>query len=67
MPVLLECIVWQFSLFVLSSASDIAGLDMISSAFRSVSKAAAMLTALILSVLTVFIISTAVVLLAGNG
>ncbi|MBQ9460789.1 MAG: hypothetical protein IJU51_02565 [Clostridia bacterium] len=67
LPVLLECIIWQLSLFLMSSVSDIAGLDMISSAFRSVSKAAAMLTALLLSVLTVFIISTAIVLLIGKG
>ncbi len=66
LPVLLECIIWQLSLFALSSVADIAGLDMISGAFRSVSKAAAMLTALVLSVLTVFIISTAIILLAGR-
>ncbi len=67
LPVLLECIIWQLALFMLSSVSDIAGLEMISSAFRSVSKVASMLTALLLSVLTVFIITTAVILLAGKG
>ena len=59
--------IWQLALFMLSSVSDIAGLEMISSAFRSVSKVASMLTALLLSVLTVFIITTAVILLAGKG
>lgn len=67
LPVLFECIVWQFALFVLSSAADISGISRLGNVFRTVSKAAAMLTALLLCTLTVFIISTVIVLLAYKG
>ncbi len=67
LPVLFECIVWQFSLFVLSSAADISGISRLSKVFGTVSKAAGMLTALLLCTLTVFIISTVIVLLAAQG
>ena len=67
LPVLTECIVWQLALFTLSSAADISGISRLGEIFRTVSKAAAMLTALLLSVLTVFIISTVIVLLVYRG
>ena len=67
LPVLIECIVWQIALFFLSSAADISGISRLGEIFRTVSKAAAMLTALLLSVLTVFIISTVIVLLVYRG
>lgn len=66
LPVLLECIVWQFSLFVLSSAADITGLTQMSGLFKTVGKAAGMLTAALLSLLTVLIISTVIVMLTGQ-
>ncbi len=66
LPVLLESILWQFSLFLLSSAADIVGLSSMGSVFKTVSKAAAMLTALVLSVAAVFIISTALMLTAAR-
>lgn len=67
LPVLLECIVWQFSTFLLSSVSEILGLSQMTGLFSSVSKACGMLTALVLCVLVVFIISTVMLLLAGRG
>ena len=66
LPVLMECILWQMSLFVLSSAADIAGVSQMGGVFKSVSKAVGMLTAMLFCVLTVFIISTVVILLAGR-
>lgn len=65
-PVLAECVIWQLSLFILSSFSEILGLSQASGLFRSVSKSAGMLTALLLCTLTVFIIGTVVILLAGR-
>ena len=65
-PVLAECLIWQFSLFLLSSFSDILGLSQASGLFKSVSKSAGMLTALLLCTLTVIIIGTVVLLLAGR-
>ncbi len=67
LPVLLECIIWQFSLFLLSSVSEILGLAQMTGLLKAVSKCAGMLTALLLCVLTVFIITTVIILLAGKG
>lgn len=66
LPVLAECVIWQFSLFLLSSVSEISGLDRMMGLFRSVSKAAGMMTALLLCVLTVFMISTVMILIVGQ-
>lgn len=66
MPVAAECIVWQFSMFVLASAGDIMGLNTMTKIFRNVSKAVAMMTGLLFCVLAVFVISTGIILLAGR-
>ena len=66
LPVLLECILWQFSLFLLSGAADMMGITAMSAVFKTVSKAAAMLTALLAAVLVVFVISTVIILLASR-
>ena len=66
MPVAMECIVWQFSMFVLASAGDIMGLGTMTKIFRNVSKAVAMMTGLLFCVLAVFMISTGIILLAGR-
>ncbi len=67
LPAAMECIVWQFALFVLASAGDIMGLSSMTKIFRSVSKAVGMMTALLFCVLTVFIIATGVILMTGRG
>ncbi len=67
LPSAAECIVWQFALFVLSSAGDFMGLSVMSGLFRSISKAVAMMTALLFCVMTVFIISTGMILMTGRG
>ena len=66
MPVAVECIVWQFSMFVLASAGDIMGLGTMTRIFRSVSKAVAMMTGLLFCVMAVFVISTGIILLLGR-
>lgn len=66
MPVAAECIVWQFSMFVLASAGDIMGLNTMTKIFRNVSKAVAMMTGLLFCVLAVLVISTGIILLAGR-
>ena len=66
LPVAFECIVWQFSMFVLSSAGDIMGLSSMTKIFKSVSKAVAMMTGLLFCVLAVVVISTGMILLIGR-
>lgn len=66
LPVLLECVVWQFSLFLLTSCADICGIGQMSGLFKAVSKAVGMLIALLLCVLTVFIISSVMILLIAK-
>ena len=66
LPVLSECVIWQFSLFLLSTVAEISGLDRMTGLFKGISKAVGMMTALLLCVLTVFIISTVMILLVGK-
>ena len=66
LPVLIECIVWQFSLFFLSSASDIFGLSQMTGLFKMISKVVAMMVAVILCIMTIFILSTVIILFVGK-
>lgn len=66
LPVLIECIVWQFSLFFLSSASDIFGLSQMTGVFKIVSKVVSMIVAVLLCTMTIFIISTVIILIVGK-
>ncbi len=66
LPVLAECIIWQFSLFLLGAVSDICGITQMSGLFRAVSKTAGILTALLLCVMTVFVIGTVMILLLAR-
>lgn len=66
LPVLVECILWQMSLFLLSGASEILGLGRMKSVFTAVSTVVSMLTAVLACILTVFIISTVIILMSGK-
>ena len=66
MPVAMECIVWQFSMFVLSSAGDIMGLNDMTKIFRNISKAVAMMTGLLFCALAEVVISTGIILVIGR-
>lgn len=66
LPVLIECVVWQFSLFFLSSASDIFGLSQMTGVFKTISKVVSMIIAVILCTMTIFILSTVIILLVGK-
>lgn len=65
LPVLLELCIWRLALYVLSSLCDLFGLGAASAFLRAVSGAAGLLTAICLCVGLLFIISAAVVALAG--
>lgn len=66
LPVLAECIIWQFSLFLLSSALDIFGLGQMTNIFKTISKVISMIVAILLCTMTIFIISTVIILLVGK-
>ncbi len=66
LPILTECIIWQFSLFLLSSVSDILGLVRMKSVYGTISTVASMLMAILLCILTIFIISTVIILMVGK-
>lgn len=66
LPVLIECILWQFSLFLLSSVSDILGLGRMKSVYGTITTVASMLTAILICILTIFIISTVIILMVGK-
>ncbi len=66
LPILIECMLWQFSLFILTSASDILGLGRMKSVYGTISTVASMLMAILLCILTIFIISTVIILMVGK-
>ena len=67
LPVLLECTIWRMALYVLDSSAEILGLSQMRGVFKALSDAAGLLTAVIICILTVFIITTVVILSAGKG
>ena len=66
LPILIECVLWQFSLFLLSSVSDILGLARMKSVYGTITTVTSMLTAILLCILTIFIISTVIILMVGK-
>lgn len=67
LPVLLECTIWRMALYVLDSSAEILGLSQMRGVFKALSGAAGLLTAVIICILMVFIITTVVILVAGRG
>ena len=67
LPVILECILWQLSLSLLSGSSEILGINSMKKVFSAVSSVISMLTAVLACIVAVLIISTVAVLLASAG
>ena len=67
LPVLLECTIWRMALYVLDSSAEILGLSQMRGVFKALSGVAGLLTAVIICILMVFIITTVVILVAGRG
>ena len=67
LPVLLECTIWRMALYVLDSSAEILGLSQMRGVFKVLSGAAGLMTAVIICILMVFIITTVVILVAGRG
>lgn len=67
LPLLTECLIWRISLSLLSGISDILGERDIKPVFSAISTAIAMITAVMMCMLTIFIISSVTLLLSGGG
>lgn len=67
MPLLMECMVWQLCFFLITTASRLLSLEPLSRALDGAASAVRLLTALLLSMLVLFIISTVTVIIAGGG
>lgn len=66
LPVLLECCVWQITLFCTAAAGDIFGLKSLSTLLQAVSKVISMMIALLVCLMFVFVITTVIILLVGR-
>ncbi len=66
LPVLIECILWRGVLVVLAAAGETFGTDRMKTVFSMLSDAVGMLTAVLLCVLSVFIISTVIIMIVGS-
>lgn len=67
LPVLIRCLLWIFSLNISASIGDILGTDSICKLLRSASKVVSTITAVLLCVMTVFILSTVLILIIGGN
>ena len=67
LPVLIRCLLWIFSLNISASIGDILGTDSVCKLLRSVSKVVSTITAVLLCVMTVFILSTVLILIIGGA
>lgn len=67
LPVLIECTIWRMALYLLDSSAEILGLSQMRGVFKALSDAAGLMTAVIICILMVFIITTVVILVAGRG
>lgn len=65
LPVLIRCLLWICSLNISASIGDILGTDSVCKLLRSVSKVVSTITAVLLCVMTVFILSTVLILIIG--
>lgn len=66
LPLLVRCTVWQIMLYFLSASAQILSLDNMRSTIEAAASVVRMLTALLLCMLSLFIISTVTVILAGS-
>ena len=67
LPVLIRCLLWIFSLNISASIGDILGTDSVCKLLRSASKVVSTITAVLLCVMTVFILSTVLILIIGGA
>lgn len=67
LPVLIRCLLWIFSLNISASIGDILGTDSVCKLLHSVSKVVSTITAVLLCVMTVFILSTVLILIIGGA
>lgn len=66
LPVLVECLLWRGALAVLSSAAEILNTGGQAVIFKSLNSVCAMLMALLICILILFVISTVIILLVGT-
>lgn len=67
LPVIIECIIWNFAVNVCTIVSDIFELSNVSTLLKNVGKVVSTLMAMIICLVTILIISTVVVLNIGGG
>lgn len=66
LPILIRCLLWIFSLNISASIGDILGTGSISTLLRSSSKVVSTITAVLLCVMTIFILTTVLILIIGG-
>ncbi len=67
LPVIIECIIWMFSLNICAAAGDVFELSTISKLLKNIEKVVSTLMAVILCIMAVLIISTVVVVTLNGG
>ncbi len=65
-PVMIECIIWRLSFFLLGAASDILGISSVKALLKTVENVTGLIIAVMMTVIILFIISTVLVLIVGK-
>ncbi len=66
LPVLIECVIWKISFYVLGAAAGILGLKNCSATVKSIEAVCSLMTAVLLTTIMIFIISTVIILIIGK-
>lgn len=67
LPIVLECIIWLFTVNICSAAGDMLNLPLICKLLRNSGKVVSVLLAIILCIMTVFIISITLIIMIGGS
>ncbi len=66
LPLLTECLIWRICFFLLGEAADILGIAPVRSVMKAIGAVLSLITAVMLTILVIFIISTVIVLIVGK-
>ncbi len=66
LPVLIECFLWRCSFLLISAAADMLGLGTVKASTDAAECVTGLLTAVLLTIMMLFIISTVVILMVGQ-
>ena len=66
LPAVIECIIWKLSFYILGAAAELFGLKNCNATVKAIETVCSLLTAILLTTVMIFIISTVIILIIGK-